>query len=115
MGWFDLLKSRKGYYSSDSKKRYNYHFRKMQQFKDDYKEYWYESDRFGIQMKKVYGGEYEFHRKMAEKASKGLTTLYEPENGYEEYESEEYKNAEKTHHLAFDPFNMRNVDTKNVG
>ena len=110
MGWIDTLRKSSKYYALSADKRYTYHLREMKKSMKDKKEYWYESDRFGIQRTYVYGGKYEFHRQMAEKAKRGEDTLYEPENGYEEYESKEYKNAEKTHHLAFDPFNLGRDD-----
>jgi len=108
MRWTDTLrKNSERYYLLSAESRYSYHLREMKEAKKDYKEYWYESDRFGTQVKRVYGGRYNFHKLMAEKAKEGRPTRHEPMNGYEEYESEEYKNADNTKHLSYDPFNLQ--------
>lgn len=116
MGWFDALKmayrvqNTKGipkteeeYNKASYLFKFRYHRQKMDEFNSDYIEQrvaMYSLSRSEYPTR-IYGGQYTFHKIMANRAKSRMEKrrvstrtkepLFSPTNGYEEYETERYK------------------------
>jgi len=114
MGWFNTLKmayrvqntagipkTEEQYNKASYLMKFRYHRQKMDEFNRDFIEQRARFQSRSDYPTRIYGGKYTFHKLMANRAKSRMDKrrvstrtqepLFSPPNGYEEYETERYK------------------------